>query len=169
MRTSAPALYYSVVFPEAHPFYGPDFGLDIVCSKRIGCSGLRMPDDNLVVWDYMNPALGGGSVTAPFQFALYSQAGVLGATLGGLLLGALLAAGWRVAQSYRLPPVISDLLSAVVILLALNLALDSPRNSIIVSYGAFWGVAFVLIALFLMRGVKPVRSMRPSNLGSQSS
>ncbi len=148
MRTSAPALYYTIVFPEFHPFYGPDFGLDIVCSHRIGCYGLAMPNDNLVVWDYMNPQLHGGSITAPFQFALYSQAGVPGALVGSLALGAVLAVAWRFARSTVIPPIASDVSSAVVILLAINLALDSPRNSIVVSYGALWGLGFVVLASF---------------------
>lgn len=147
MRTSAPALYYPIVFPDSHPFYGPDLGLDVVCSRRIGCSGLRMPDDNLVVWDYMNPSLHGGSITAPFQFALYSQAGIPGALVGSVLLGLLLALTWRFARSDVLPPTVSSLTGAAVVLLALNLALDSPRNSIVVSYGALWAFVFSAFAL----------------------
>lgn len=145
-RTSAPALYYLIVFPEAHPFYGPDLGLDIFCSRRIGCSGLRMPDDNLVVWDYMNPSLHGGAIAAPFQFALYSQAGVPGATVGSWALGLLLAVAWRFARSAVLPPIASSVSGAAVILLSINLALDSPRGSIVVSYGALWAFVFVLFA-----------------------
>lgn len=155
MRTSAPALYYPIVYPDSHPFYGPDLGLDIVCSRRIGCSGLRMPDDNLVVWDYMNPSLHGGSITAPFQFALYSQAGVPGALFGSLLLGVLLAVTWRVARGAVFPPVVSSLAGAAVVLLSVNLALDSPRNSILVSYGALWAFVFsvfVLSATALLSG-----------------
>ena len=143
MRTSAPALYYPIVFPEIHGFYGPDLGQDIVCSRKIGCSGLRMPDDNLVVWDYMNPALHGGSITAPFQFALYSQAGLAGAFVGSVVLGFVLALAWRLARSAATPPLWSSLLGAVVVLLAVNLALDSPRNSIVVTYGALWGFVFI--------------------------
>ena len=155
MRTSAPALYYPVVFPASHPFYGPDLGLDIACSRRIGCSGLRMPDDNLVVWDYMNPSLHGGSVASPFQFALYSQAGVPGALIGSLLSGVLLAVAWRVARGAVLPPAASSLAGAAVVLLSINLALDSPRNSILVSYGALWAFVFsvfVLSATALLSG-----------------
>jgi len=146
MRTSAPALYYTIVFPDLHAFYGPDVGLDIVCSKRIGCSGLRMPDDNLVVWDYMNPVLHGGSVTAPFQFALYSQAGVPGAVVGSLLLGFVLAVAWRFARSGVLSPIMSSMWGAATVVLSINLALDSPRNSIIVSYGAMWAFLFIVLA-----------------------
>lgn len=163
MRTSAPALYYPIVFPEAHPFYGPDLGLDIFCSRRIGCSGLRMADDNLVVWDYMNPSLHGGSIAAPFQFALYSQAGVPGAIVGSLALGLLLAMAWRFARSAVLPPIASSVSGAAVILLSINLALDSPRNSIVVSYGALWAFVFVLFASFATLLVRGPLSRRAPN------
>ena len=65
-RTSAPAIYYSIVFPERHEFYGLDIGQDILGFGR-------MPDDNRVVWDHMYPGSPGGAVSAPFQFVSYSQ------------------------------------------------------------------------------------------------
>ena len=165
MRTSAPALYYVLVFPDHHAFYGPDVGLDIFCSRRIGCSGLRMPDDNIVVWDYMNPALHGGSVTAPYQFGLFAQAGLIGAFVGSILLGALLALVWRAARSASASAPWSSLLSASTVLLAINLALDSPRNGIVVSYGALWAFAFVGLAAL---AVTTLGRIRPAMVPAKS-
>lgn len=143
MRTSAPALYYPVVFPAAHPFYPLDLGQDVICSPRLGCDNKGMPDENLVVWDFMNPNFHGGSVTAPFQFALYSQGGLAPALIGSLVLGFVLGTTWRLARSSVLPPVWSALAGSIILLLAANLAVDSARNSVLVSYGALWGALFL--------------------------
>ena len=143
IRTSVPALYYPVVFPELHGWYGLDVGQDVICSPRLGCRNGGMPDDNLVIWDYMNPTFHGGSIAAPFQFALYSQVGPVGALVGALVLGVAVGLGWSLARSGRLAPTWSSMLGALVILLAVYLAIDSPRNSILVSYGVVWGLAFL--------------------------
>jgi hypothetical protein len=160
-RTSGPALTYTIVFPAAHRFYGPDLALDVLCSRRIGCSGRTMPDDNIVVWERMYPNNAGGSVTAPFQFALYSQAGIPWALAGAIALGAILAIWWRAVRARALGAPWSELAGAVGILLAVNLALDSPRNSLLVSYGALWGLAFVLVIAALDRWLA-VRSREAS-------
>ncbi len=143
MRTSEPALYYPVVYPGLHSFYPLDLGQDIVCSPRLGCRNQGMPDDNLVVWDYMNPQFHGGSVTAPFQFALYAQGGLVPAMAGALVLGFLLGLAWRAAMI--LPRIWAGLSGALVIILAVNLALDSARNSVVVTYGAMWGAIFLIL------------------------
>ena len=160
-RTSGPALTYPVVFPTLHGFYGPDLALDVVCSKKLGCTGRSMPDDNLVVWDQMYPHNPGGSITAPFQFALYSQAGLPSALLGSVLLGAALAVVWRTVRARSLRGPWSELLGAITILAAVNLALDSPRNGLLVSYGALWGVAFVVFLAAASRRMQRLR-VRPA-------
>lgn len=160
MRTSAPALYYPIVFPGAHPFYPLDLAQDVVCSPRLGCRNQGMPDDNIVVWDYMNPQLHGGSIAAPFQFALYSQGGVQIAALGAFVLGLILAAAWRLVIATALPAVWAALLGASVSLLAINLAIDSPRNSILVSYGALWALLVLVILVAAIHGMNSIRPFR---------
>jgi hypothetical protein len=137
-RTSAPALYYPVIYPNKHAFYTPDFGQDIV---GIG----RFPDDNLVVWHYLNPHIP-GSTAVPFQFTLYSQGGLIVALLGSLIVGLMLALAWRFALSHALPPAWSSLVGALVMLFAVYVAIDSLRNSITVSYGVAWGLFFIACA-----------------------
>jgi len=148
-RTSAPAMYYAIIFPNVHPYFGLDLGQDILCSPRIGCHGLRMPDDNIIVWDYMNPTVHGGTVAAPFQFVLYSQVGVAGAVIGSLAVGALLAIVWLWVLRHRGDDVSSPLWATLVIVFAIYLAIDSLRNSTLVSYGLIWPVLGVAVITIL--------------------
>src|SRR5579859_6820208 len=98
-----------------------------------------MPDDNIVVWNYMNPKVHGGIVAAPFQFVLHSQVGLAGALIGSTAVGALLAFAWLSVLRRR-----SDLVSGplwgtlVVVFRDLSGAIDSLRNCMTVSYGLFW-------------------------------
>ena len=137
-RTSAPALWYPVIFPREHAFYRPDVGLDVL---GIG----TFPDDNLVVWHDLNPHSPGTTVV-PFQFTLFSQGGVIVALVGSLLAGFVLALGWRFTLSEAVPRAWSSLVGAMVLLLAVYIAIDSARNSTIVSYGVAWGLLFIIVA-----------------------
>lgn len=137
-RTSAPALWYPVIFPRQHHFFPPDVGLDVV---GIG----RFPDDNLVVWHFLNPGAAGTTVV-PFQFTLYSQGGVFVALVGSFVMGFVLALGWRLTLSKVLPQIWSSLLGSMVLLFGVYLAIDSVRNSSIVSYGVCWGLLFIAVA-----------------------
>jgi hypothetical protein len=152
-RTSVSALYYPVVFPDVHGFYGLDVGQDML-GKLPGFTVNRMPDDNIVVWDYMAPAMPGGRVAAPFQFVLYSQVGLLGALAGSLIAGVLLALAWRGVQDRRVPTVWASLAGALVLLLSVFLAMDSARNSLLVSYGVFWGFLFIGAAMTIAAALK---------------
>jgi hypothetical protein len=143
-RSSAPALYYPVIFPRAHPYYRVDVGLDILGSGR-------MPDDNIVVWNYLNPNLAGGTVMVPYQFVLYSQLGTAGAVAASVLVGILLALMWLGSQSLRIPRPWAPLLGALVLLFAAYIGIDSMRNSITVSYGVLWGGVFVAVLGGLVR------------------
>jgi hypothetical protein len=135
-RTSIPALAYVEVYPKVHGYHTLDLGQDVL---GVG----TMPDDNLVVWRYLNGDTY-GTTAAPAQFVLYSQGGIAVAIIGSVVLGIALALLWRAARSL-LPPW-SPLASAVVIVLAAYLAIDSPRNSILVSYGVVWGFVFLACA-----------------------
>lgn len=142
-RSSAPALYYPIVFPEEHDFFRLDLGLDIL---GIG----SMPDDNIVVWNYLNPDTPGGTTAVPYQFVLYSQVGTLGAIAGSLVVGFMLAIAWRLSQ--RLRRTRSALAGSMVLLLSVYLGIDSLRNSLIVSYGVVWGALFVATTALLRPG-----------------
>ena len=135
-RTAGPSIYYPVVFPDEHPYYGLDLGQDVL---GVGDA----PDDNRVIWDRMNRGVE-GSVATPFQFALYSQVGLLPTLALSVLIGFLVALAWRMAHDPRWPRLWSALLSSLVTLLGIYLAIESPRNSILVSYGVAWGFLFVL-------------------------
>jgi hypothetical protein len=134
-RTAAPTLFYPLVFPSQHPYYGLDLGQDVL---GIGAA----PDDNTVVWHAMNPTIAGTSA-APFQWVLFSQVGWLWTLALSALLGVLLALFWRGARSERIDPTYSALLGGLVLLFAVYVAIDSLRNSVIVSYGVGWGVLLV--------------------------
>ncbi|RMG43766.1 MAG: hypothetical protein D6723_20120 [Acidobacteria bacterium] len=149
-RTSVPAIYYSFIFPREHPFYGLDIGQDI-----LGFGS--MPDDNKVVWKRMNPDIEGGSVAAPFHFVLYSQVGLLGAMLGSFLVGLALGWGWFSVLGSIQSPAIGAMAGSLIILLAIYLAIDSVRNSLIVSYGVVWGWLF-LFWVWLAGRIEIVRS-----------
>lgn len=138
-RTSIAAIAYPTIFPDILPYFHLDLGQDILGFGR-------MPDDNLVVYRVLWPEHHRGSVTAPFQYVLYSQGGILIAALGSLLLGVLLGGLWRVlVLSAPQPGPVASVAAAVVLLLAVFLAIDSPRNSLIVSYGLAWAVPVLLV------------------------
>jgi hypothetical protein len=148
-RTSAPALYYPVIYPGEHPFYGLDVGQDVL---GFGAS----PDDNLVVWERMNHNLK-GSTAAPFQFNLYSQVGVVGALAGSFLIGFGLCLAWRLTASLDWHPVWECLAGALVLLFSIDLAIDSFRNSLIVSYGVGWGLVFLALTVIALATYERVR------------
>ena len=154
-RTSAPALYYPLTFPAKHPYYGLDLGQDVLCSPKIGCHGLRMPDDNTVVWNNMNPSFHGGAVAAPFQFVLYAQVGLAGALVGSLVVGTLLAIAWLGVLRHHGNHVSRPLWATIVIVFAAYLAIDSLRNSTLVSYGVVW-------PSLLIAAISAIHLTRPS-------
>lgn len=131
-RTALPAFYYSTVFPGHHPYFGMDWGLDI-----LGFGS--MPNDNYVVWNVMYPRMPGGSVSAPFQFILFSQVGLAGALLASFVAGALLAGLWRLVLHARVDGALRAMAGALILLFAVYIAIDSPRNSVVASYGLMWG------------------------------
>lgn len=143
-RTSLPAMYYPIVFPDVHDYYGLDLGQDI-----LGFGA--MPDDNLVIWRYMYPNLPGGSAGAPYQFALYSQVGVGWTLLLCATIGALLGWGWQVILECDISRVWRSLMGAVLMLFSIHLAIDSVRGSLLASYGLIWAWLFIGIFFFIGR------------------
>jgi len=132
-RSSAPALYYPEIFPDEYDFFRLDLGLDIL---GVGA----MPNDNVVVWNYINPETPGGQTAVPYQFVLYSQIGTFGAVAASFIVGLLLALAWRLSQVPARTT--AALLGSMVLLLATYLGIDSLRNGLVVSYGVIWGVLF---------------------------
>lgn len=143
-RTSIPSVYYVVVFPDRHEYFGLDLGQDILGRGS-------MPDDNHVVWNYIYPDTPGGSVAAPFQFVLYSQVGVFGALLLCALMGGLVAFAWRSVVTSGSDPVWRSLTGVLVLLYAIYLAIDSVRGSFVSSYGVVWGLIFVVVTYAAVR------------------
>ncbi|MHB8656947.1 MAG: hypothetical protein ACYC91_03185 [Solirubrobacteraceae bacterium] len=141
-RTSGPALVYPAVYPHLHPYYGLDLGLDIL---GIG----RSPNDNSVIWHVMNPNLSGLSA-APFQFPLYSQVGLIWTLVMCVILGLLFNLAWRAAGSSRWPRDVSAVLRSLMIILALYVATDSIRNSLVSSYGIAWAAIALLMVVGLL-------------------
>lgn len=132
-RTSVAAVTYPVVFPGVRPYYRLDVGQDI-----LGFGS--MPDDNLLIYSVLWPEHERGAVGAPFQIVLYSQGGLWLACAGSLLVGLGLALAWKPLRDLERPTVVGSLYGAVIIVLAAFLAIDSIRNSLIVSYGMAWGL-----------------------------
>jgi hypothetical protein len=149
-RSSAPVLYYPVVYPKIHPFYGPDLFQD-----ELGLPS-HLADDNHDIWKAQYPNRPAGTSVAPFQFSIYAGSGLIGTLVECLIIGGLMGLMWRIATWRELSPMWSSLLAASACLFGLYLAIDSWRNDTTVSYGALWGVLFigmtmVLIGLFKNR------------------
>jgi hypothetical protein len=138
IRTPVPALIYPAVYPSEVGYYGLDTALDIFGMGR-------SPDDNLVLDRKLWPMVEGGTITAPFQFGLYSQIGLGGSLLLSLALGALIGRLWIWILTRALVLLTGPVLAAVAILFTMLLAIDSLRNNVIVSYGLFWAVAFLAL------------------------
>jgi hypothetical protein len=138
-RTSAPVLYYPIVYPRQHPFYGLDLGQD-----ELGFPS-AFPNDNQVVWNAQNPHGPSGTSAAPFQFSLYSGTGLFGALVETLLIGGLMGLVWRLATSEALPAVWGSLLASSECIFGVYLAIDSWRNDTTVSYGALWSLFFLAV------------------------
>jgi hypothetical protein len=139
-RTSVAAVTYPVIFPGVRPFYAIDVGQDVL---GIG----SMPDDNLLIYSVLWPEHERGAIGAPFQVGLYSQGGLWLACLGSLLVGLGFALAWRPLRQVDRPSAVGSLYGALIVVLAAFVAIDSLRNSLIVSYGIAWGlVALGLIA-----------------------
>lgn len=142
-RTSLPAMYYPIVYPELQGYYGFDFGQDI-----LGFGG--MPDDNLVIWKHMYPGLPGGA-GAPYQFALYSQVGVVWTLLLCAMVGMVLGAMWQGILAGDISRVWRSLMGTVLILFSIYLAIDSIRGSLLASYGLIWAWLFISLSFFIGR------------------
>ncbi|MDC1311138.1 hypothetical protein N8Z26_01615 [Burkholderiales bacterium] len=141
-RTSLPAMHYPLVFPEERAYYGFDFGQDI-----LGFGG--MPDDNLVIWKRMYPNMPGGSAGAPYQFALYSQVGVVWALVLCIAVGAALGVMWQVMLADDISRVWRSLMGSVVLLFSIYAAIDSIRGSLLSSYGLIWPWLFISLVFFI--------------------
>jgi hypothetical protein len=140
-RTSISALVYPAIFPRLVPYYRLDVGVDI-----LGYGS--MPDDNLVVYRILWPEHHRGSITSPFHFVLYSQGGLAVALAGAVAVGILVGAGWVLIVRQPRMTAAAAVLGGVLVTFAVFLAIDSARNSVIVSYGLAWALPVIaLLAL----------------------
>jgi hypothetical protein len=136
-------MHYPKVFPDQHDYYGLDIGQDI-----LGFGG--MPNDNLVIWKHMYPNLP-GAAGAAYQFALYSQVGVIWALMLSTMVGAALGVMWQIILADDLSPVWRSLMGSVLILFSIYLAIDSIRGSLLASYGLIWAWLFISLSCFIGR------------------
>ena len=134
-RTSMPALVYPAVYPRRLPFYGLDAGLDLV---GIG----QMPRDNIYVHHLLWPTIHGGTAMVPLQFAFHSQVGLGGALLLSWMVGYALAAVWIWLLGLSRAEIRAPACSLMLVL-AIYLAGDSLRNSLLASYGVLWAALFL--------------------------
>jgi hypothetical protein len=140
LRTSLPALFYVITYPDKHQFNGLDVGQDIL---GMGI----MPDDNQVVWREMYQSLK-GSTTAAYQFVLYSQVGLCWTLIISFLLGAALGAAWKKIVIGGIPGSARQaLLGSIILLFSLYLAMDGIRTSLLSSSGLVWAWLFVALLL----------------------
>ena len=138
-RTSVPAIAYAQAFPDRIPYYHLDLALDIL---GIG----RMPDDNRVVSRLLWPDQKGASAVAvPFQFALFSQGGIVVALVGSFLAGAAIGGLWYALWMSDRLSISGSLAASLVLILAWMIATDSLRNALLASYGVVWAAAPVVL------------------------
>ena len=137
-RTSSAAIYYSLVFPTKHQFYGFNLPFDGITQ-----------DDNYVVWNEMNPNFQGGTAMAPAQFVVYSQIGRYGALCFLSLIGFFIFYFYGIFSRFFAGSVYDYVVSALLVVFHINLAMDSFKNSFIVSYGVFWPLLFVFFIVGL--------------------
>lgn len=164
-RTSAPAIMYAATYPDLHPFYGLDLGQDILGFGT-------MPDDNSFVWHVLYPDTPGGAVAAPFQFVWYSQVGLLGTVILSGVLGVVIGWLWRTGVlAVKTPSALRAVSGAAIVLWCIYIAIDSVRNSLIVSYGVVW-VVLPLAAAVVLRLLMEACSRsfaRPGSAGASGS
>lgn len=144
-RTSVPAMYYPLIFPGRHPYYGLDLPFDRFTT-----------DDNLVVWSEMWPETPGGSINAPFQFSFYAQVGLAGTLALSIFIGVLLGVAWAWFRKIEAQTPVTLIVGALILLFTIYLSMESARNSAISSYGLIWGGMF----LVLLVGVSRIRMPR---------
>lgn len=135
-RSTLPAMYYPIVFPDRHPYYGLDWGQDII--------GLgSMPDDNFVIWNNMYKNQPGGSAYGGYQFAFYSQVGLFWALLLCVALGFVLGILWHMLLVAPIDLIFRAMACSIFIVFSIHIVIDSFRNSLVSSYGFIWPLLFI--------------------------
>ena len=157
VRIPTPALSYPAVYPNKVQFSGLDCGLDVL---ELG----RMPADNRYIYRLLWPQKGRGTIMVPFQYAAYSQIGLGGALFVSFLVGWLLAKAWIFLITGSGALEVRAAAASLAVVFAILIASDSLRNSLIVSYGVFWGAgALAVYSIALKR-----RSAVPKGLEVES-
>jgi len=136
LRTAGPAVTYPVIYPERHPYYAPDIGLDLI---GLGATA----DDNVSSWNVIFLQTPGGNNSVPYQFTLFSQGGLPIVLLGSLLIGAAWRAFWQVGYLERQRTIAGPAIGALAIIFGLSIAGDSVRNALVASYGIVWPLAVI--------------------------
>lgn len=142
MRTAPALLNYPSVFPDKHPFYGLDLGRPL----RSGPA----PDEAAVIWKAMYPNAEGNS-SAPFNFIFYSQGGVVTSLVASGIMGGMTAFLWLLALNSVGGQILRSALGGILLCFSILISMDSVRNSVLVSYGYLWALAFVIVVYALFR------------------
>ena len=153
-RTAGPAVAYPTLYPDKHPYYPIDLGLDV--------AGIidTAPNDNVTSFDLMFPSVSStGSNNVPYPFVLYSQGGVLVALIGSVVLGVLWGLLWRLT-AWMPRGMETAGLQTLLVVAGVFLAGNAWRNSVFASYGLGWP-ALVLLAVMVARIVL-LRRVRPA-------
>jgi hypothetical protein len=136
-RVSLPAVFYVKAYPEIYPYSGLDIPFD-----------QKHPSDNVDVWKLMWPNIEGGLAAAPAQFPLFAQVGLLG-TLGiFVLFGFFVGVLWFFLVSKSAFQSERFVQQMLLLMLLIYLTMDSIYNSIMVTYGVFWGFILVELVIF---------------------
>jgi hypothetical protein len=150
-RTAGPAVAYPAIYPDRHPYYPVDLGLD---RAGIGVA----PDDNRTSFEAMFPGSPeSGTNSVPFMFTLYAQGGLLVALLGAFLTGAGWRLAWNLCGEGHGRSLEMAWAGGLVIVFGVFIAGDSVRNSLLAYYGLLWPGLFVLI----VAGLRGYLSVRP--------
>jgi len=131
-RTACASIVYPVLFPEFLDYYPFDYG--------------RGPgtDDSTVVYSILNPGYY-GSMSAPFYVVFYSQGGLAVSVIGSFIVGFLMGFFWNMlirSGSVSLP---GSVFGGLVFFACIMVALTSPRDSIMSTYGVIYPLAFFLL------------------------
>ncbi|HJW34972.1 MAG TPA: hypothetical protein VJ505_16600 [Holophagaceae bacterium] len=137
-RLGTTQYYYTWIFPEHQPW----MGLDISNSAL---------NDAQVVYQYMYPGdswNGAGSTAGPYICNAYAQAGVPGVWAYGIICGALIQSGWRLAKP--LPHPLNLVFRGRILFIAFMAAQMAIRDLLF----SGWGITWAVLAILLIRSIQ---------------
>ncbi len=141
-RSSITNAYYVEIFPDLHPFIGLDWTYFFPFKNSF--------NEGKFLWRFLNGnfAADGGASVVPFQYSIFSRAGLLSAFLVSGLVGLLLGGIWGLiskiaAEDYKI------LFQAIICIFFVYLSIDTLKSSLYAGYGmVVWAViVFIIIGI----------------------